>query len=273
MYIGRKKMNRNGFVGLAFMSVLVIIVLSATVLQAGITSPVDDQYGTIMGTVSDSETGEPIQGALVILTYHDVIRNTLTDEKGYYCFNQVPNCFCLKNVSAHKEGYISQYKMVAVQEITIVDFQLEPEEGDGEPTGGTITGIVTDAVTGLPIPDALMTLKYHEVVRMQYTDSDGYYIFTDVPLCFCLKNVSAEKKGYESQYKMVAVQEMTYVNFSLEPVGSGETDQDAPVGNANDFEAITGPEAVTIGIAGIAIALVSVLLWMIVLLSKRVWQG
>jgi hypothetical protein len=67
-----------------------------------------------------------------------------------------------------------------------------------------------------------MTLKYHEVVRTQFTDSNGLYTFTDVPICFCLKNISASKRGYESQYQLVAVEEITYANFSLKPASSND---------------------------------------------------
>ncbi|ODS41249.1 MAG: hypothetical protein A7315_06770 [Candidatus Altiarchaeales archaeon WOR_SM1_79] len=171
----------------------------------------------ITGIVTDSETENPIPDALMILKYHDIVRTEFTDDEGYYTFTNVPNCFCLKNVSASKKGYESQYKLVAVSGVTYVNFSLNPDGNNINPYDCIITGIVTDSETGNPIPDALMTLKYHDVIRIELTDSKGQYTFTNVPNCFCLKNVSASKNGYESQYKLVAVSQVTYVNFSLDP--------------------------------------------------------
>ncbi len=184
----------------------------------------NSMYGIITGIVTDDETNDPIPHALMVLKYHNVIRTELTDSKGQYTFTKVPLCFCLKNISASKNGYESQFKMVAVHKITYVNFSLEPIEDNGNSMYGIITGIVIDAETNDPIPDVLMTLKYHGLIRTELTDSDGWYTFTEVPICFCLKNVSASKNGYESQYKLVAVSEITYVNFTLNPTPDDLTD-------------------------------------------------
>jgi hypothetical protein len=174
--------------------------------------------GTVIGTVVDSETSDPIPGALITIRYHDEVQTALTDSQGEYVFTCVPDCFCLKNISAQKRGYEDQHVQVSVFEITYVNFSLKPTGKNKDPTHGVITGVVTDAETNEPIPETLMTLKYHDVVRTDFTDSKGRYKFNRVPICFCMKNVSAEKKGYEEQYKLVAVYKITYVNFSLEPI-------------------------------------------------------
>lgn len=198
--------------------IITLLVLSSGLAQnilGWINGPTE---GTITGIVTDAETEEPIPGALMTLEYHDIFRTELTDSRGRYTFTGVPICFCLKNISASKEGYESQYQMVAVHKITYVDFSLKPIEGGSSSMYGVITGIVIDAVTIDPIANAFMILKYHDVIRTELTDSKGQYTFTKVPLCFCLKNISASKNGYESQSKMVAVHKITYVNFSLEPI-------------------------------------------------------
>jgi hypothetical protein len=193
--------------------------------------PIEDgsnsMYGIITGIVTDAETNDPIPHALMVLKYHDIIRTEVTDSKGQYTFTKVPLCFCLKNISASKNGYESQFKMVAVHKITYVNFSLEPIEDGGNSMYGIITGVVIDAETNDPIPDALMTLKYHGLIRTEHTDSDGWYTFTEVPICFCLKNISASKEGYESQYKLVAVYEITYANFSLNLKTEGASDADS----------------------------------------------
>lgn len=205
-------------------------------------------YGTITGVVMDAETDEPLASALMTLKYHDLIRTDLTDSNGEYSFDNVPICFCLKNISAAKIDYESEYQLVGVSELTYVNFSLsptsatppddeEPEEPpDDEPPEdddlwGIITGIVTDAKTTIPIAGALVTLKCHDETRTQLTNSDGEYEFAKVPICFCLKNVSVDKSGYESQYELTGVHEITWVNFTLEPASS--TEINPPVSNPN----------------------------------------
>ncbi len=101
------------------------------------------------------------------------------------------------------------------------------DKNSSGPTEGTITGQVTDAESGEPIQEVLMTLEYHHEVRFDLTDANGQYIFTNVPICFCLKDITAAKVGYESQTQSVGVHELTYVNFSLEPSDDSE-DPDEP---------------------------------------------
>ena len=190
-------------IAISVVTLLVFSAVSAQNLIKGISGPSE---GTITGIVRDAETNYPIPNALMTLEYHDTVRTGLTDSKGQYTFTNVPLCFCMKNVSASKDGYENQYKLVAVYKITYVDFSLEPIEDSSGPYDGVLTGVVTDAETNEPIPDALMTLKYHDTIRTELTDSKGQYTFTNVPLCFCMKNISAYKGGYESQYKLVDLQ-------------------------------------------------------------------
>jgi hypothetical protein len=229
--IGMKKSGQ--IVASKFIIVFMVICsVAVLILSTGLAQNIigwinDPTEGSITGIVTDADTGEPIPDTLMTLKYHGVVRTELTDSNGRYKFTGVPICFCMKNVSASKNGYESQYKMVAVQKITHVDFSLEPIEDGSGSMYGIITGIVTDAETNDPIPDALMTLKYHGLIRTEFTDSNGWYTFTEVPICFCLKNVSASKNGYESQYKLVAVSEITYANFSLEPLPEDASDADS----------------------------------------------
>lgn len=217
--------------------------------------------GIITGVVTDAETNEPIPGALITLEYHGLVRNELTDLSGKYTFTNVPICFCLKNITASKVGYETQYKMVSVHKITQVDFSLKPIEDNSDSRYGVITGIVTDAETNDPIPDALMTLSYHGLIRTELTDSDGWYTFTEVPICFCLKNVSASKSGYEGQYKLVAVSEITYANFSLDPQTEGASDADSNLisGRSEGERTLVEPKHYFLVLTGL-IAIISVLL-------------
>ena len=180
----------------------------------------------VKGTVYDADTKGPIYNALVTIKYHDILRTDYTDSSGQYIFKHVPECYCLKNMTASKAGYMTQEIWVAVSDVTIVDFYLNPFQNGPEPTGGTVIGWVTDADTNEPIEEAEMTITYHESTQVEYTDSNGQYTFENVPICFCLKNISATKKGYESQYQLIAVSEVTYLNFSLESLDDPEDPED-----------------------------------------------
>ena len=232
-------------------SIILSIILVVPLQAIGMTSSDNSaMYGTITGIVTDAETDESISNAVMTLKYHDMVRVDRTDTEGWYEFDNVPICFCLKNISAFKDGYEPQYQLVGVYEVTYVNFTLipinsnstdpeEPEEPEEPPEDdppedeppdedgmyGIITGVIIDASTDNPIQGATVTLTCHDEIRIQITDSNGEYTFTKVPICFCLKNVSVVTNGYESQFQMVAVNELTYVNFTLDPVNNDVNDK------------------------------------------------
>ncbi len=173
----------------------------------------EPNQGTVMGTVTDNNTGEPIEGALVELLYHDIVRSTLTAASGKYVFDEVPECFCLKTIKVTKEHYRPESEDVPVSGVTIVDFRLWIEEQ--EPQQGTVTGTVTDYNNGEPIEGALVVLRYHETIMETYTDADGKYRFEEVPECRCYKSVEVTMKGYVPESKDVAVSGPTVVDFQL----------------------------------------------------------
>ena len=176
----RNKISHKGAI-VALLCMIFVLSAAITVHSDENRNIVDRSSGTICGVVTDSGTNMPIQEAKLILEYHETIEITYTDSTGHYKFTDVPMCFCLKNVTASKKGYESQSKMVAVYKVTCVNFELKSDEGNGNSDMGTIMGYVTDSETEEPIPDALIILEYHEIVRKQYTDSEGYYFFDSVP--------------------------------------------------------------------------------------------
>jgi protocatechuate 3,4-dioxygenase beta subunit len=202
--------------------------------------------GTVMGTVTDYHNGEPIEGARVEISYHETVREMITQADGKYAFDEVPECRCLKTIKVTKKGYIPESKEVSVLGEIVVDFELRIEEQEPPTEGGVLTGIVSDAATGDPIADVLMTLAYHETVLTEYTDAEGRYTFTNVPICFCLKDISASKDGYKAQKESVAIDEETHQDFSLEPIepedeGSGVANGETrPVESTGYYYAITG---------------------------------
>jgi archaellin len=103
------------------------------------------------------------------------------------------------------------------------------------PIKGDIIGIIFDAKTNDPLPDTKITLEFHDLIFTTMSDSNGQFNFKDVPICFCLKILTASKNGYVVQEQEVAVHEITFVNFTLEPEQTGKDPNDPDLKETNDI--------------------------------------
>jgi subtilisin family serine protease len=83
---------------------------------------------------------------------------------------------------------------------------------------GTITGVVSNAILGAPIPGASVTVV--ELNLTVYTDADGVYVVSVPPGTYTL---NASATGYSPSATSVTVgeNETVLVNFQLYPVGNG----------------------------------------------------
>ncbi len=130
--------------------------------------------GSISGVVTDSVTGNPIVGARVCAMRGG---NTITNESGEYLIeNLTPGDY---RVTASAEGYCGKTypDMVTVvdgQTTTNINFALAPCV---PPPRGSISGVVTDSVTGNPIVGARVS-----VMRGGYaiTNQNGEYTIEDI---------------------------------------------------------------------------------------------
>jgi hypothetical protein len=180
--------------------------------------------GDIVGVVADAETNNPLPNTTVTLEYHGFLYTTLTNSDGWYEFKDVSMCNCTKDITASKDGYEDWYFTTSVSEITFVNISMEPIEDPHDPDDdlfGIITGIVTDSDSDVPLRNALITLEYHEELRTTFTDYNGNYIFTQVPICFCLKELTVVKDGFKTNTKLESVSKSTIVDFSMEKDPSG----------------------------------------------------
>ena len=59
-------------------------------------------------------------------------------------------------------------------------------------------------------------VSYHGTFQEDYTDSNGYYYISKIPLCKCYKNVSVTKPGYFPVSIQVTIFENTFKNFTLQ---------------------------------------------------------
>jgi len=178
------------------------------------------EFGSISGRVTDQQTGHPIMMAAVTIT--GIYGVWHTDTAGYYfCDNIPPGGY---QVQASKDGYIPETYPDSVvvfpgENTPNIDFALRPEMGHG-----SITGRVTDEVTGLPIIMAhvraigLDNYCYGEA----WSDTGGYYGIMD--LCPGIYQVIASKPGYAPEIYpdsvlVIAGQNTPNIDLALSPLG------------------------------------------------------
>jgi parallel beta-helix repeat protein len=104
------------------------IMFALLILTIGISFDVlaaEMQTGILIGYVYDLGMN-PIQGARVRVYFHETYEEDYTDLSGFYLVTNIPLCYCLKNATASKEGYITEWVELAIGEATIHDFVLTP---------------------------------------------------------------------------------------------------------------------------------------------------
>jgi GH35 family endo-1,4-beta-xylanase len=162
--------------------------------------------GSVTGVVLDNKTHIGISSATVTLV--ELNLTTMTNVGGGYSFMELEKGTYNLTVSA--PGYTAktrQFTIYANQTVS-ADFQLIKNVG-------ILQGTITDASSGKPIRNATVQLG---TVQGQITDTDGVYIFIDVPAGSYNMYVGAE--GYEGRSVSLFVNTLmiTWVNVSLTPI-------------------------------------------------------
>jgi hypothetical protein len=94
---------------------------------------------------------------------------------------------------------------------------------------GSLSGYVTDPSMN-PIEGARVRVYFHETYEENYTDASGYYNVTNISICYCLKNATASKGGYTTEWVLLAIGENTTHDFILAPLYDVYVDDDADPG-------------------------------------------
>ena len=84
-------------------------------------------FGTLSGYVNDTNK-DPIDGALVRVHFHGTYEEDYTDSSGYYHVTNIPICWCMKNCTASKEGYITEWVLLSIGGNETYDFVLERDD-------------------------------------------------------------------------------------------------------------------------------------------------
>lgn len=160
------------------------------------------------GLVSDADTSLPLAGAQVSLDSGDF---AFTGPDGRYSLTLEPGVY---TVTAQTSGYYSQtVSGIELVEGTVTqDFALQPIP---QPVTATLTGLVSDALYGIPIAGAEIQVDSGALTTT--TQADGVYTIT---LLAGVYTVTAQAQGYFSQTVTdVELVSGTYVlDFVLQPL-------------------------------------------------------
>ena len=180
------------------------------------TSRTSFNEGSLSGYVNDTNM-DPIEGALVRVYFHGTYEEDYSDSSGYYHVTDIPICNCTKNCTASKEEYITEWVWLSIGENTTYDFVLTPLAQ----YNGSLSGYVNDTSMN-PIEGALVQVYFHGTYEENYSDTSGYYHVTNIPICYCLKNCTASKQGYKTEWVLLGITENTTYDFVLEPLTGPE---------------------------------------------------
>lgn len=142
---------------------------------------------TVYGRVLDA-LGDPIASSKVELFIENAgvrqsVASVTTNPEGQYLFTELVSGIYV--VDAGKAGYFSAETVIG--EITDPSFNKYDVTLDIDPNfdTGTVSGIVNDMTTGLPIANAIVALYSivggtESMVRITRTNADGLYLFGNV---------------------------------------------------------------------------------------------
>ena len=165
-------------------------------------------YGSLSGFITDNKTN-PIDSVRVFITCGDFTFECFSNENGYYCQDNIPLLFCLWNVSAFKPGYEIVYVVMPIGENSTYDFILNQTDK------ACLSGYITDQYKNR-IKGAKVTISCGDTFEC-YSDETGYYIKDNLPLLFCIWNVSVYKEGYEFVFIEIPIVQNSTYDFILTP--------------------------------------------------------
>ena len=82
---------------------------------------------------------------------------------------------------------------------------------------GTLSGFVNDSMSN-PIEGALIRVHFHGTYEEDYSDENGYYHVTNIPICYCMKNCTCSKEGYKTEWVEIGIVEDSTYDFVIYPL-------------------------------------------------------
>jgi protocatechuate 3,4-dioxygenase beta subunit len=173
--------------------------------------------GAVTGYVTNQLSGEPISNSIILISASGKPLDVkgVSDSFGQFTFsNLAPDTY---RAVVNADGFSSQSATFTVlpDQTTSLSFILTPEPG-------TLTGTVTDAVTGDPIPQVTIQVRYLSptgpVIASTLTDEQGVYITQGVysgP--YTVVAFTNANFGSSSASVFVPANDTRVVDFALEP--------------------------------------------------------
>ncbi len=214
------------------------------VVRSGETTNVGDFVlepfpGTVAGTVTDADTGQPIAGARITAVIGTTTRaEVTTDANGQYTFDVPAGEYV---VVAAAPGYAVATESVSVRsrETTTLDFQLR------RLPPGSVAGRITRRFGGAPEPDVVVELRFGAAsLFTTTTNANGEYLFPNVPAGEYV--VVPSKPGFtftpsQRTITVVSGQRTNVPEFKSEPLRTffrGRTLVSAPFDYAQDVRTL-----------------------------------
>ncbi|MED1864392.1 carboxypeptidase regulatory-like domain-containing protein [Fictibacillus nanhaiensis] len=194
-----------------------VITITVPVTGSNISVSLTQNSGAVTGYVTNQLSGEPLSNAIILVTSSGkpLDRKGVSDSFGQFTFANLSPDTYRAIVSA--DGFSSQSATFNVlpDETTSLSFILTPEPG-------FVSGTITDNLTGLPISQVMVQVRYLSptgpVIATTVTDQQGNYVTQGVysgPYTI----VAFTDDGYGSSSASVFVppNDTRVVDFALEP--------------------------------------------------------
>lgn len=159
-------------------------------------------YLNVSGTVKESTSNKPLQGALIIFDKRGETDTIYTNKNGKYSYNRFQP-FIHYKIIAEKYSYHSDSRTLEITDKDIVfssspefkvDFTLVPKQ-----YSAAIQGLVTDRNTQKPMPGEKVSINGPgNFESFTHTDYNGLYRFVDLKPNTTYK-VKVSKEGYFSE--------------------------------------------------------------------------
>jgi uncharacterized membrane protein len=121
--------NKTLVIGIVLLFIGISVVPSTGKINRSICqTSIND--GSLSGYVNDT-SGNPIERALVRVYFHGTFEEVYSGEDGYYFVDNIPICYCYKNATCSKEGYKTEWVLLAIYENTKLDFVLTTSSSNG----------------------------------------------------------------------------------------------------------------------------------------------
>ncbi len=179
------------------------------------TSPPVGTSHKILGNVFDTTTFTALEGAVVSLPLGLITEYDTTDATGHYEFDDILDG--LYNLTCDKDDYFSKTSPVTVVGLdTRLDFFLMPLDTS---TTDTICGNVSDATTGMFLPNVNIYASWATDSTDTISDSLGTFCLPDIPKGIKVIFIAHASFGFYKDDTIIAmIDTLGDLNFSLEQI-------------------------------------------------------